>query len=366
MVRGTLGVFRATKRFRLTVGSSTYRRREPSHHSTRRVQDMKNWNRGFVCRRRGSALMATTRIFGAAVAGVYLAACSADRAVSPEKEITPALSAGVGAGDAARSTQSIPQPADFVRCEIANRSPDGSYRTFVAGFRIEKSLQHGSNNRVRYTLPREAEQPDPSNIVACEIPATPAAEAYFNRVFKAAERSSEKGFSTLPDAPSMPQAVATAMRAYMLEECPPEAVQCDPGSGEWPGPPSSEPDIPAGPVYTSAAVPLCWGNLQDIHRSVHVPGTINVVATTTCPQTQPLGVNVQISRKSCIWFYCWWSGFPSGYQYATSDTFVSANSAGPCKVGTWRATSSHWAIYPGMLIPSWAPNDRVTSYVAWC
>lgn len=168
---------------------------------------------------------------------VTLTACGTDRTTAPEISMAPLA--------ALRSMAPVAEPAGFVRCEIGKRAADGSYRTFLARFRVDERLQSAANRRNRFYLPKESAATDPLVVVACEIPSTAAAEEYFNQIFKSIVAAKpNNGINSLSSTTSD----FKFGTAGLMDEgdCPPEALQCDITSGgEWDGPP------PTGPTPTS-------------------------------------------------------------------------------------------------------------------
>lgn len=173
--------------------------------------------------------------FSVLVAVVLVAGCTSAGDVAGPREGS-ALSA-------VRSMASIAEPMNVVRCEFGVRSlGESAFRTYVARFQVDPSLTEVRNRRVRFTIPRREAVSDPTRVVACEIPDTPGAGAYFARVFRAtAEELSPASVSLTPTSLS---ARVTTASATMDGECPPEAIQCDyTGSGEWEGPAPTDGDI---------------------------------------------------------------------------------------------------------------------------
>ena len=90
----------------------------------------------------------------------------------------------------------------------------------------------------------------------------------------------------------------------------------------------------------------CAGQTDRPHKSVHVPGTVNVVGRTTCFGSVPfMSIAIRLDIQKCFLGICWWKYVSSASNTKTSwGTVVRANTAGPCVSGEYRGTSSHRAI----------------------
>lgn len=168
---------------------------------------------------------------------------------------------------AVRSMASIAEPTNMVRCEFGVRSPgESTFRTYVGRFQVDPSLTDVRNRRARFRIPKRPSVSDPTRVVACEIPDSPGADAYFARVFRASAAELSTASISLP--PTSSSARVTTVSATMDGECPPEALQCDyTGSGEWEGPAPTDADIAEGSVYqapTEALRSVRWATGRPI------------------------------------------------------------------------------------------------------
>lgn len=96
-----------------------------------------------------------------------------------------------------------------------------------------------------------------------------------------------------------------------------------------------------GPI--AQALLACEGQTNDPHKSTHVPGTVNVVATTVCPSPQTT-VHVETTLyKDVGGSWVPWGSTGSSTQF--NAVFASANSAGTCQSGQYLGFSYHYVIF---------------------
>jgi hypothetical protein len=320
-----------------------------------------------------------------AVLAVLSSACTGDTAPIVEPRLAASRSAV-----AAAVISTTAQKPDTVRCEIAQLQQNGTYSDIIARFRLGPEFLNTSGEHVKFAVRNwSANSSDPSRVVACEIPNTPAALQRFQAIFgvSSGEPTSDRTYvrgvqatalGPLIDKPSA-SSRSTDSTARVFDEttciiadgcssCPDGAISCDSGTGEWEGPGPSDSDLPSYSVSgtdESLTQVVCFGQTDSPHQSGTTGyfGNVNVHGSTTCPIPLPISVSTDLDRQRCIWFICWWSGVGSGFN-SLLGTFVSDNAAGGCAKGYWRGTSYHTVLFPSGFIGS--GTSRGVSYISFC
>lgn len=95
----------------------------------------------------------------------------------------------------------------------------------------------------------------------------------------------------------------------------------------------------------------CRGQIDHVHKSSHVPGTINSVARTRCDVAVPaIGVHIQIQIRACSFGFCYWADAGLPGTDITTGTLAQANSATTsCITGEYRAAANHQATGPNSV-----------------
>jgi hypothetical protein len=297
-------------------------------------------------------------------------------------------------------------------CEVAIHTVSG-WRTRTVPVRLPASIRHPGLRTAKYGYrgwtPGEA---DPGSLMLCDLPATAAAGEWFRStfvrgrsgstdtradgpVFSTASTATPETFTTEPaevyDGPAMvacePYAVQSGDEAdvgqSVSEDCGCTTPDCSgwEEGGEWEGPAPTDPEPVEGSIEgdgSGAAAPSpapdgsgeylivaasCYGQTDLPHRSTHVPGSVNVVARTTCNFPTAMTVSTSLQRQKCLWIFCWWSSLSSGY-YAGTGLSISTNAAAFCQKGWWRGSSSHTAVFPtGGTGYAWTAN---ANYISFC
>jgi hypothetical protein len=114
----------------------------------------------------------------------------------------------------------------------------------------------------------------------------------------------------------------------------------EPGSDEYVTPDGSYFIIDADGAAVLPPVITCSYRIDNIHPSTHVPGTLNVIASTSCSQAISQSVWTSIQRQACFWIFCWWSTRGNGFD-AGIKALVRAPAPAPCQKGWWRGTGTH-------------------------
>lgn len=280
-----------------------------------------------------------------------------------------------------------------VRCEVALRIGPDRYRTRSTEVQAPPGIFQGAARTVTFGFRGWAEEsPDPVQMVSCEIPDTPAALQWFERLFSAGSVPDGKAAALARRADVrvvgsrnvvtfdgnvlqdryMEQVIAPECEIYLMSVAP-----CEPwdDGGTWEGPApedpwdpdpeySAAPDQPYfydGEAYFYAPVIVCQGTTDSAHPSSHVRGTVNVVGRTVCSSAVPsLSVTVSLQRQSCWWFFCWWSTVSTGAPAVGSGVRVQTNAATICSSGWWRGQSRHTVSYPPGYFP-WSWSGTSTS-----
>jgi hypothetical protein len=102
-------------------------------------------------------------------------------------------------------------------------------------------------------------------------------------------------------------------------------------------------------AVSGAKVIVCNAKVQQPHKSSHVPGTINVVATIACTHTVPsLAVGVGLYRNGRL--------VKLSRVRAFRNTRIGANNAAvPCSSGSYRGAANFAVVFP----PGFNPPSRV-------
>jgi hypothetical protein len=94
-----------------------------------------------------------------------------------------------------------------------------------------------------------------------------------------------------------------------------------------------------------AQVIVCNGNVQNPHKSTHVPGTVNVVVTLTCTSTVPqINIRAALYRNGLL-------VKDSGQKTVNNSSFAQHNAAVPCQNGTYRGWMSFGVLFPPGYVP---------------
>jgi len=94
-----------------------------------------------------------------------------------------------------------------------------------------------------------------------------------------------------------------------------------------------------------AHVVVCVANVQNPHKSVHVPGTVNVVVTLTCNATVPqINIRAALYRNGLL-------VRDSGQKTVNNSNFAQHNAAVPCRNGTYRGWMSFGVLFPPAHVP---------------
>ena len=110
-------------------------------------------------------------------------------------------------------------------------------------------------------------------------------------------------------------------------------------------PPSTSSSSSTSPDLGVAAVIVCTGNVQNPHKSTHVPGTVNVVVTLTCTARVPqINIRAALYRNGLL-------VKDSGQKTVNNTSFASHNAAVPCVSGTYRGWMSTGVLFPPGYIP---------------
>jgi hypothetical protein len=96
--------------------------------------------------------------------------------------------------------------------------------------------------------------------------------------------------------------------------------------------------IAARPSTTAAAASsptTCVPNVQNPHKSGHVPGTVNVVVTVTCTATvREIAVQAALYRQNPA-DGLWYLQSASDVKRYYNTAFGQNNAAAPCQDGNW-------------------------------
>ncbi len=117
-----------------------------------------------------------------------------------------------------------------------------------------------------------------------------------------------------------------------------------------PNAPLTQPAVEDGAVGVNQALEPnpygCVGRTDYPHKSTHVPGTVNVVAYTTCTVFVPqLYVKTRLYRWVCWLGICWYSAYgPESEKLQYGGNQVYTNSAGQCITGWYKGESYHYVI----------------------
>jgi hypothetical protein len=102
---------------------------------------------------------------------------------------------------------------------------------------------------------------------------------------------------------------------------------------------------------TTAAVITCTPNVQNPHKSTHVPGTVNVVVTIACTSpVSELHVNAALYRNGAL-------VAQSGYRVFYGTAFGSNNAAEPCHTATYTGWGGFGVLFPPGYVPQWATTS---------
>lgn len=323
----------------------------------------------------------TAAIAVAALLAGALAACESGQITEPVADVAQAATA------APEGVRIVSPPDGFIAagrgataiCWMAVRGPDGGYLKREVTVTLTPEMMETRDRRtVLAARGWRAGDGDPTRLIACDVPDTPEARAWFEEAVAGGQ------------ARPVPQAVAAELGgrslsvydvAALIEPCEqPYAIEpdepadpCEPAD-EWEGPPPEEPEPTYGSltpettdsgVYYSMAPyyqpTSCWGQTDMPHRSYHVPGTVNVVARTWCTFPTTVYVSTQLARQRCFLIFCWWSTQAS--NAATGVTRVQTNAAGFCQRGWWRGGSFHTALIGGRTAYGWTANYN---RIDWC
>jgi hypothetical protein len=101
----------------------------------------------------------------------------------------------------------------------------------------------------------------------------------------------------------------------------------------------------------TASVITCTPNVQNPHKSTHVPGTVNVVVTMSC--TAPVSeiwVDAALYRNGGL-------VVESGYRVFYSTAYGSNNAAEPCHTASYVGWGGFGVLFPPGYVPQWATTS---------
>lgn len=347
-----------------------------------------------------SSAFARGRLARLMAPALVLAACSdgPERIAAPATTDAPALSAVVqGLTNREPGTTAPNASAGIVFCDLAFRNAAGKLRVRTVPVKLSPALFTADGATRRFAcVGWNAGHKDPSALAVCEIPRTSAALEHLAAVFGARKVNGDRPNVRLA-SPTAAQSLATSADVALYEGeaamCDPSMIQCectDPydtncggdGGGEWEGPDPGGYEAPGGDEYATpdggyylidsggAAVLApgisCSGRIDNIHRSTHVPGALNVIASTSCSTPISQSVWTSIQRQSCFWIFCWWSTRGNGFDGGIV-ALVRAPAPAPCQTGWWRGTGRHEMFFGLNYWPPRATSNTYTSArVSWC
>lgn len=90
---------------------------------------------------------------------------------------------------------------------------------------------------------------------------------------------------------------------------------------------------------------VCTGNVQNPHKSSHVPGTVNVVVTLACTASVPqINIRAALYRNGLL-------VKDSGQKTVNNSSFAQHNAAVPCQNGTYQGWMSYGVLFPPGYVP---------------
>ena len=107
----------------------------------------------------------------------------------------------------------------------------------------------------------------------------------------------------------------------------------------------------SGYMTAAASIITCYPNVQNPHKSTHVPGTVNVVVTLTCTAPVP-----QINSRAALYR----NGRlvkDSGQKSVYNTSFASHNAATACVSGWHQGWMSYGVLFP----PGYSPPTGASS-----
>lgn len=293
----------------------------------------------------------------------------------------PTLSGGRVDGIVGRA----PNPnSGMAFCDLAFRTPTGQFRVRTMPVRLSSEAFAGANGTVRFAyIGWNAAQTEPSTLAVCEVPGTEPALKQIAATFAARKVVGDHPNARLARGSTPAPAAALEDDVLLYEgdagaceiECVCEEPDCGGGGGsEWEGPDPGGYDelsfdeqalFVEGPI-TLPLVITCNSRIDHIHMSTHVPGNLNVIASTSCSQPISQSVIAELQRQSCFWIFCWWStrgyGLDGGVQ-----ALVRAPAPAPCQSGWWRGRGTHLMSFGVNYSPMSATRGTYTyARVNWC
>jgi len=115
------------------------------------------------------------------------------------------------------------------------------------------------------------------------------------------------------------------------------------------------------PLVTSQADIICYLNVQNPHKSTHVPENVNVVATVSC-NLPPAALALTVALY--YWTGSSWVlvGIP-GQVVNYGRSFIQANSATTCRNGLYEGAAAAEAVAPPGYVPPVAYADGYSAPV---
>jgi hypothetical protein len=297
----------------------------------------------------------------------------------------------------AREALPAPKPADagsrppnvaasLVYCDVASIVSREGYRVRGVAIKVPRNIFDASGATVKIGVRGWAKDaPDPTQLALCTIHDNAAAREFFKTEFGVPSADPSAPFA-VTDRGALASADAAGSRvtatgvevfdapsaAMLIAPCDPTAIYCEDQPPEEPvdeGPPPAEPpapDLSLAPSEDGAAlapVIRCYGRTDYPHRSGY---NVNVHGETGCDTPLPLSTSVSLQRQKCVWIFCWWSTYGSGY-YANVATVARTNAAAFCQKGWWRGSSWHSVQFPfGYWPPSAYFNTYNFGYISFC
>lgn len=141
------------------------------------------------------------------------------------------------------------------------------------------------------------------------------------------------------------QPVSPATGAPPEENCDPTVsiVECEESGGG--GESESAPPPESDPQWGVMQNPWnCQGQTDNPHKSTHVPGTVNVVARSSCGISVP---TIRVITALQRWNFPFWSTVGNSPLVQSSPgSYVQTNAAATCVTDWYRGVSGHSVVGP--------------------